>query len=117
MIDPSDYAKQIDMVETISKENYLLKAENERLIKDIAFEKASLLLCQEHLIDMVMQYCRKAIYLDENPSTVNTFSHDFMSAGEGAFGYLAGLGLAKYCDNLIDIYFDNSPTPDGDDVT
>ena len=33
MINPSEYAKQVDMVETVSKENYLLKAENERLVK------------------------------------------------------------------------------------
>ena len=31
MINPSEYAKQVDMVETVSKENYSLKVTNERL--------------------------------------------------------------------------------------
>jgi hypothetical protein len=57
---------------------------------------------EDLLIDMVKQYCVNTVKPD---GTADTYSHDFMSAGEGAFEYLVTHGLAKYCDNGVDIYF------------
>ena len=102
----SENYEECELKDAAKGELIALREENEHLIKEIAWEKANRQLCEEHLIGMVMQYCRNFIYLDENKNTENTFSHDFMSAGEGAFGYLTARGLAKYCDNFIDIYFD-----------
>jgi len=110
MINPSEYAKQVDMVETVSKENCLLKAENERLVKvyqlavaetvNAAQEIISLnhviSECEDNLKSMVEQYCR---YNQEE----NRFGHDFMSAGECTFEYLVARGLAEYTENGVDI--------------
>jgi len=92
--------EECELKDAAKGELIALREENERLIKEIAWEKACLMLSNEHLIDMVKQYCRNV------EGKESTYSHDFMSAGECAFGYLTSLGLAKYCDNLIDIYFD-----------
>jgi hypothetical protein len=54
-----------------------------------------------HLLDMVAQYTEKTV---RKVGTPETYSHDFMSAGEGAFEYLVENGLAKLCENGVDIF-------------
>ena len=117
MINPSEYAKQVDMVETVSKENCLLKAENERLVKvyqlavaetvNAAQEIISLnhviSECEDNLKSMVEQYCRNGYFNENDDMSRNKYSHDFMSAGECTFEYLVARGLAEYLENGVDI--------------
>jgi hypothetical protein len=56
--------------------------------------------CQECLVSMIEQYCA---------TDDNSYSHDFMSAGESAFDYLLKYKLADYAPNGCDIVF--IPTP------
>jgi hypothetical protein len=60
--------------------------------------RATLAQANENLIEMVSQYCNDGV---SNPVT---YSHSFMSAGESAFEYLVSHGLAKWCENGVDIY-------------
>jgi hypothetical protein len=55
---------------------------------------------QYHLLSMVNQYCMNTV---KKIGTEDTYSHAFMSAGEGAFDYLVGHKLAKWCANGVDI--------------
>jgi hypothetical protein len=59
--------------------------------------RKDLVECQELLVEMVNQYCRRD-YSDEP-----TYSHDFMSTGEAVFEYLVNHGLADWALNGVDI--------------
>ena len=48
-----------------------------------------------YLLEMVEQYCTQ--------KTGDTYSHDFMSTGEGVFEYLVEVGRAEWCKNGVDI--------------
>ncbi len=50
--------------------------------------------CESALISMVQQYCDEREY---DGATI--YGHRFMSAGEEAFAYLVGRGLAKWIDD------------------
>ena len=51
--------------------------------------------CESALISMVKQYCDESEY---DGATI--YGHRFMSAGEEAFAYLVGRGLARWVDGL-----------------
>jgi hypothetical protein len=62
---------------------------------------SSLNEANENLLSMVNQYCCRTVRPDGMPMT---YAHDFMSTGEAAFEYLVNCGLAKWCENGVDIY-------------
>lgn len=68
---------------------------------ELAQLRADLDEANENLLSMVNQYCCRTVRKDGTPLT---YSHDFMSAGEQAFEYLVQHGLAKWCENGVDIY-------------
>jgi hypothetical protein len=63
--------------------------------------KAQLDEAHENLVSMVGQYCVRTVKKTGMP---DTYTHMFMSTGEQAFEYLVDHGLAKWCENGIDIY-------------
>jgi len=109
MINPNDYAKQVEIAEEQSKKfsathKYMLKykEENEQMIQEIISLKHVISECEDNLKSMVEQYCRHNEY-------ENVFGHDFMSAGECTFEYLVARGIAEYTENGVDIRMPKSP--------
>ena len=76
----------------------------ERMVKDAAAEveqmRTDLAEANDNLVSMVGQYCLNTVKKTGMPWT---YSHSFMSAGEDAFAYLTRVGLAKWCENGVDI--------------
>lgn len=97
-----------DIVRTMCKE---AKAEYAQLCLDrgeLTFRRKQFLEisdqldeANENLLSMVNQYCSRTVRPDGTPVC---YSHFFMSTGEAAFEYLVDHGLAKWCENDVDIY-------------
>lgn len=77
------------------------KCGRDKAVNQFVALKARLAEADENLLSMVNQYCAKTVRPDGTPET---YSHDFMSTGEAAFEYLVEKGLAKWCENGVDIY-------------
>ena len=52
------------------------------------------------IVELVNQACIKTV---KKTGTTDIWIHSFMSTYEGAFEYLVKNGLAKYCENGVDI--------------
>lgn len=79
----------------------MLANQAEKYEKQLARLRTELDEIREHLLSMINQYCCRTVKKTGMP---DTYSHDFMSAGECAFEYLVSHGLAKWCKNGVDIY-------------
>jgi hypothetical protein len=92
----------IELVDLRSENIRIKKVVDDVFGENMEFAKliARLQSCEDCLTDMVQQYCHNT----NDPPEL--YSHNFMSAGERTFDYLASNGLAKYSPNGIDIYFD-----------
>jgi hypothetical protein len=86
---------------TKSFDDYATSGLGDKASAELASLKARLAEADENLLSMVNQYCAKTVRPDGTPET---YSHDFMSTGEAAFEYLVEKGLAKWCENGVDIY-------------
>ena len=92
----------IGEIERLEKVYRMAVTETVNATQEIMSLKHVVSECEDNLKSMVEQYCRNAPFIDGTP---DTFSHDFMSAGECTFEYLVARGLAEYIENGVDIRF------------
>lgn len=101
LIDELDSYHYLDDGSIGANLTYEARAEYNALIAERDALKKTLDEAHENLLSMVNQYCLRTV---KKTGEKDTYSHDFMSTGEEAFEYLVSHGLAKWCDNGVDIF-------------